>query len=206
MRGIRSWAAWLTAGRPTGQVDLPAGFARRHSGGGPFSEAWFGKVDIAPGVAFWFRFTLLDGTDREAAVWAIRFDRGRIVTGKSVVPLDALSEPHSSLVAEGMEVTRFAGRPQVFHAAAGHLDVRNAVGTAGPIRFDIRWEDSGRSYDLVPALLTRTGIARTTYSSSFIDVRMSGVVEGPGGRVDFDRATGMLGHISGSRSAQGWAP
>jgi len=184
---------------------LPPGFARRHAGRGPFSEAWFGKVDIAPGQAFWFRFTLLDGACREAAVWAIWFDEGRIVTGKSVVPLDRLAAPSRIEVTAQAGSSRLAGRPPVFHADAGHLDSGHAVGRAGSISFDLTWESAGRAHDLVPALLARAGVAKTTYSSSFIDIRLTGSVERAGRRVAFSCATGMLGHISGVRSPHCWA-
>ncbi len=211
----RRFTRWLIGKTEADGMGPPSGFVRRFAGRGPFSEAWFGKVDIAPGQAFWFRFTILDGAIREAGTWAIWFDDGEVSTGKTVIPLDRFEPDRSgpgrpdACPLKSAEGGGAAGRifaaTHVFHAESGHLDGRCAAGRAGPISFDIRWEHSGREHDLVPELLARARLARSTYSSSFIDVRMTGHVERAGHRVDFVAATGMVGHIFGTRLPQGWA-
>lgn len=193
---FREEPAWLVAAVGDGFVALtlwasrryyveetvPSGFLRRYRGQSPFYEVWFGKVDIAPGQALWFRYSLLSGLTREAAVWAVLFEGDKVTTGK-----------------ETAELAPLAPGP-VFRWGNNHLDSATAVGRAGNIRWDLRWTDSGRRCRHGPSWLTRVGLAKSSYDTSFLDLRVSGTIQS----LTVRSVPGMIGHISGRKQAESW--
>jgi hypothetical protein len=196
------WAARRLQGGPC----LPRGYARRYAGVGPLIEEYYGKVDLAPGAAFWFRYTILDGKTREASAWAILFADGEVHAARERRPVDDLAPGNVPLLPAAGDPERFRGRLQVFHLGAAHLDDGNALGRAGEISWDLHWSDSGRRFTHVPRLLYRFGLIKTSYESTFIDLRMSGEVRFGERVFRLDGAPGMVGHIVGKKkSADSWA-
>jgi hypothetical protein len=194
------------------QAIIP-GFARRYNGRGPHYEVWYGKVDIAPGRALWFRYTTLDGTDqfdenrREASVWAIAFDGDTCTGAKDNYSVDAMAEPNTIIVPQGRDAARFGGHHQVFHLTDNlHLDEANAIGQAGDISWDLSWTDSNRRFSYVPHVLARVGLAKSTYDDCLLDLRVSGTIRCGDTEIEVDAAPGMVGHIQGKRiMGHSWA-
>ncbi|MFH1530813.1 MAG: hypothetical protein ABIK09_08800 [Pseudomonadota bacterium] len=158
----------------------------------PHYEVWYGKVDLGPGRALWFRYTLLDGTRREAAVWAILFMDGACHTGKVIAPLARahLGNVHTPGVVielEGMQL------------AQGHLH-----GAVGDIAWDLDFDDRGRRYAIAPDRLRRMGVAKSAYDACYQDLRMRGWLRFGEEELRVDGATGMIGHIRGSQQAHSW--
>lgn len=166
-----------------------SGLARRHRGQHPSYEVWFGKVDLGPDRALWFRYTLLDGTTREAAVWALLFDGGVITAARDVSAL------HGPAASEQRSV----------EIGANWLDHQGARGQAGEITWDLQWQDRGARLDHVPAWMVALGVAKSQLRSPLLDLRVTGTVTAGGRQFTVQGATGMVGHIHGKRSAHGWA-
>lgn len=189
---ITLWLArrWSTSDPGSGGRVADA-FGRVYRGQRPFYEVWFGKVDIGPGQAFWFRYTLLDGSTREAGTWAIAFDRERgIVAARETLPLDAAT----------------GGRPLVFQLGQNVLDAGRAIGHAGDLDWDLTFEAAmERMHDHVPWTLKALGLARTRYVSPFGDLRLSGTIRIGERLIQVEAAPGMIGHIHGARSGHSWA-
>jgi hypothetical protein len=179
---------------------MTPGFARRYEGQGPHYEVWYGKVDIAPGRALWFRYTTLDGKKQEASTWAIFFDGDECTGAKDNFALDQLADPNTILVPKGRKPARFGSHRQVFHLADDlHLDEANALGRAGDISWDLSWTDSGRRFSYVPHALEKIGLAKSTYDDCLLDLRVSGTIRCGDTEVTVDGAPGMVGHIQGKR-------
>ncbi len=180
------WLAWRAtpsiARRP-----VHPGFGRRYAGQAPFYEVWFGKIDVAPGKAFWFRYTLLDGTVREAGTWAIWFDaEAGVVADRTTCDLEELPPG------------------DVFCLPDARLDAARAIGRAGAISWDLAYRGRGKHFGHVPRALEWLGLARSRYCSPVCDARFDGIVRVGGRAIAMQDATGMLGHIDGSRSGQSW--
>ncbi|MBN2056515.1 hypothetical protein JW905_16440 [bacterium] len=173
---------------PAGRCLYRNGYTVRYPGHGPWYEVWFGKLDIAPGRAFWFRYTLLDGKTREMAVWAILFD-GAVTVGKSSQTWVG-REP----VAPGL----------AFAAGDSHLAPGVARGCAGDLAWRLTWTGAGGGFHHVPPIL-RCLPGTGGYLTLDLDARISGIIEAPGGTVGLDHVTGMLGHIWGRRQPCSWA-
>ena len=196
--GFVAFTLWFARSRMP-RLTPPPGFARRYHGAGPFSEEYFGKVDIAPGRALWFRYSILDGKIREASAWGIMFDRGQIHGARKIWKLDALAPGNAVIIPPGPDAQRYEGLWQVFSISGARLDPRNAIGQAGDISWDLRLNSSGRHFSHVPAVLRRLGLISTGYDSCMIDLRVSGTVRIGSELIVVDGATGMVGHIWGRK-------
>ena len=183
--------------------DMTAGFARQMAGA-PHYEVWFGKIDVAPGRAFWFRYTILDGVKKEASAWAIYFDQ-KITTGKNSWPLSDLAPPNTVIIPETNHIHRFRGKPQVFHLGNAHLDTANALGKAGDISWDIEFTDNGHRFEHVPPLVKFLKVAKSNYYACFLDLRFSGIIKNGPEVIEIKDKPGMIGHIHGQKSAHSWA-
>lgn len=183
------------------------GFARRYRGHGPHYEVWYGKVDISPDKALWFRYTTLEGVVRQAATWAIVFDGEDIIGGQDVFGLGEIAPSNCVLYPSGHDRSRFEGHPQVFHIGDRvHLDEANALGRAGEISWDLRWEDSGRQFRYIPHVLETLKLAGSTYDDCLLDVRMTGTIRCGDKTYPVEGVPGMVGHIQGKRNiARDWA-
>lgn len=188
-----------------------SGFDREWRDDGPFYEVWYGKVDLPDRRALWFRYKILDGSIQEASSWAVFFDADEIHGAKNRWWLDEVL-PAGPVAGTDIPTTdigsplRFQERSAVFRAGDAYLDDGNALGTAGEIGWDLHWRDSGRRFCFIPALLHQMGIARSRYDACFTDLRVSGRVKCQDQIVDFEDATGMVGHIRGTKVAgHSWA-
>jgi len=158
----------------------------------PHFEVWYGKVDVGPGRALWFRYTILDGARREAAVWAVLFKDHACHTGKATAPLARahLGHEHTPGV--------------VFELEDAQLAEGHTRGAAGDIAWDLDFDDRGRRHAVAPDALRRIGLAKSAYDSCYQDLRMRGWVRLGDEELRVECATGMIGHIRGSRQAHSW--
>ncbi len=171
----------------------------------PSYEVWFGKIDIAVGKALWFRYTTLNGVRQEASVWAIYFDEQQVKTGKMTWPLHYLAPPNEPIIHDSSQSERFSNQPQVFHIGDQHLDAANACGDTGAVKWDLEFEGEGKTFEHVPPLVKLLGVAKSTYNACFIDIRFSGTIKVDESLINISNRPGMIGHISGSKSAEKWA-
>ncbi|MCC7440304.1 MAG: hypothetical protein IT285_01645 [Bdellovibrionales bacterium] len=164
---------------------------RRYRGKGPFYEIWFGRIGLGEGRALWFRYSLLDGVSREAATWAIFFDRGgdEISIGKNSTSLESLDWEGS----------------QAFSRDQDLIDSVRGRGTAGDIEWRFEYENSGLRFRHVPFLVRTLGIAKSELNSFALDAMFDGAVRVGGREIEFQAAPGMIGHIHGTRQALEWA-
>lgn len=184
------------------------GFDRNYTDQSPYYEVWYGKIDIAPGQALWFRYTLLDGESQEASCWAILFDEGDVIGEREVWELEDLAPGNVTIIPRTRDIERFRNNKQVFHIGDCHLDESNALGSVGPLNWDLTWTDSGRRFRYVPQLLKTLGLAGSTYNSCLFDLEVSGSIHHDDSVYDVDGATGMVGHIEGRKiigDSWGWA-
>lgn len=172
----------------------------RYGAGGPFYEVWFGKVDLAPGRALWFRYTLLDGLTRDASVWAILFKDGEIVTGKEVHSIGDLKlwqgqeRRGESLLDKG-----------IFEVESGRLTPTRARGKAGALSWDLRFSDRQRAFSHLPPSMKRLHLSRSEYLGAMLDVEFHGHLSVGEELLEVRGAKGMVGHIFGSKQAHSWA-
>ena len=182
------------------------GFASNYEGQSPHYEVWYGKVDLAPGRAIWFRYTVFDGAVQEASTWAIFFDGDEVEGGRSWWELDELALPNIVDPPGGSSESRFAGHEQVFRVDGAYLDEANAIGRADTITWDLQWEDRGRRFHYIPPAVTKIPVLKSAYDACFMDLRVSGTVTVDGEVYRVDGRPGMLGHIHGSKiSGNSWA-
>jgi len=194
-----AWAFPKSTGRRV------SGFAAHSRSLRPFYEVWFGKIDIAPQRALWFRYTTLNGQRHEASTWAILFHNGNITTGKNTWPLAQLAPPNSIILPDGAHPERFQDRPQVFHLGHHHLDTGNAIGSADSVSWDLQFTSQGQRFEFVPPALKALGLAKTNYYDCFMNLRFSGQVKVGGETIPLENRPGMIGHISGKKSGHAWA-
>ena len=201
--GVTLWASHHYSYK--GALKVRRDFARIYRGQAPFYEVWFGKLNIAPDLAFWFRYTLLDGAIQEASSWAILFHDGRIEAGKESTDIKQLSPGNRLLIPRSETSNRFGQHPQVFHMGDNYLDAANAIGRAGSLGWDLSFHDRGRRFDHVPKTLTCLGLAKSQLSSCYLDLHFSGSIEDGDDEICFNDVPGMIGHIHGKRHAHEWA-
>lgn len=182
-----------------------SGFTRQKFPPDPFYEVWFGKIDIEPNKAFWFRYTILNGKAKEASTWAILFDNNNVKTGKETYPLEILSNSNETIVPDETNINRFKNATEVFHLGKHHLDEKNAIGYAGNISWDLSFKDNVHQFEHVPPLIKLLGIAKSTYNACFLDLKISGTILTEKGNIVFENKPGMIGHIYGKKSAHAWA-
>ena len=183
-----------------------SGFGAEYTGDAPFYEVWYGKVDVAEDVALWFRYTTLDGVIREASTWAVVFDGEEAFGDRTFWEIDELAPRNTVVIPEGCDRDRFLGAEQVFHTDEAHLDERNAIGRAGDIEWDFQWQDSGRRCQYIPDALQGLSAVKSSYDSTFLDVRVSGTLQYDGRARTFENVPAMVGHIRGTKiSGHHWA-
>jgi len=186
------------------------GFDVQWDRSGPHYEVWYGKVDVPGDRALWFRYKTLDGKIQEASSWAVWFDGDDIIGGKNRWWLDEVKAPgppgSDKPETDFGPTLRFDERYAVFRVGDAYLDDGNALGSAGPISWDLHWRDSGRRFSYIPQTLHNLGVAQSTYDSCFSDLRVDGRIQCHGKTVEFSDATGMIGHIQGTKIAgHSWA-
>ncbi|MBF0106172.1 MAG: hypothetical protein HQM16_12695 [Deltaproteobacteria bacterium] len=185
-------------------VQLPRGLSAKYAGQKPYYEVWYGKIDISPGRAFWFRYTLLNGVTDEACTWAIVFDQKKIVTGKDIFPLSRLSFPDRGSTLHHNSIKGKDGL-QVLQLGSNRLDYGHAIGSAGQVSWNFGFEDLKKTFEHIPGIMQVLKIAKSTYTSCILDARFSGQICFHKKEVRFSKAKGMIGHIYGTRQAHEWA-
>lgn len=190
---------------PKIKSDMIPGFARITEAKAPHYEVWYGKIDVSPNRAFWFRYTILNGKRKEASTWAILFENDGITTGKNTWPLDRLAPPNAVIIPDTADSGRFEGKKQVFHLGKNHLDEANAIGQAGAVSWDLSFIDRGKRFEHVPASVKVLGVAKSTYYDCLMDLRISGEIRSGSQTISLDNRPGMIGHIYGKQSAHEWA-
>ena len=171
----------------------------------PGYEVWYGKVDLGPACALWFRYTFHDGDTAECATWALLFAGEQVYAGKRVWPLAAARAHGVGLLPASADSARFAKQHTVFQVADAHLDDANAIGSAGEVSWDLSWADRGARFEHTPWLLRQLGLVGTTFRSPLADLRVSGTVRFGSEVIAVREATGALGHLHGRRHAESWA-
>ncbi|MBI3890342.1 MAG: hypothetical protein HY303_02280 [Candidatus Wallbacteria bacterium] len=179
-------------------------------------EIWYGKLVYSHGegkCGFWFRYELLTrprGESPRADVWAIHFDA-----------IDPSGNWHAH---ESFDIERIRVSPDVL-AVALERDTYlawdavggcvRAVGEVkrgtGRVRWDLRFPPRGPSFRYVSPSLLAQLFAASNAATPFEDVRYDGSLtldgeQAAGGheRRELRNCAGMLGHIWGSRQADGW--
>ncbi|MCH8317137.1 MAG: hypothetical protein IIA88_01350 [Bacteroidetes bacterium] len=184
---------------------LAKGFACIHPAKSPHYEVWFGKIDISPGRAFWFRYTIINGVKKEASAWAILFDHEKVAVGKQTWPLSDLAPSNCVIIPDNKNIERFQDISQVFHMGSAHLDGANAIGQANDISWDFEFKDNGHRFEHVPPLVKFLRVAKSTYDACFLDLRFSGTIKVGSEIITLKECPGMIGHIYGKQSAHSWA-
>jgi len=190
---------------PKAGSDMTPGFARTPNGRAPHYEVWYGKVDLSPGSAFWFRYTITNGKREEASTWAILFENEKIRTGKETWNTDKLAPANSLIIPDHPDTDRFEERKQVFHLGKNHLDEANAIGQAGDLSWDLSFIDHEKRFEHVPASVKALGVAKSTYYDCFMDLSISGQIRTGSRTIELKDRPGMIGHIYGKQSAHEWA-
>lgn len=171
----------------------------------PHYEIWFGKIDISPGRALWFRYTIIDGVKKEASTWALLFDNDNVTVGKQTWKLSDLAPPNCVIIPDNENLQRFQDLPQVFHLGSAHLDGANAIGQADGISWDFKFKDNGHRFEHVPPFVKALHVAKSTYSACFLDLSFSGTIMNGSESINIEDKPGMIGHIYGKKSAHSWA-
>ncbi|MBI2646109.1 MAG: hypothetical protein HYW85_03625 [Deltaproteobacteria bacterium] len=158
-------------------------------GQSPFYEIWYGKLNIAPNEAFWFRYTLLNGKTKEAALWAIYFGPQKIIAQKKVFDLSQL----------GLTSCRVS-------LPLGFLSDTALEGSLPHIQWKLTYQNThgGPTFDPVPSLFKRLHLTKTLVHTPLLDGVFSGDIVAEDQRRSFQNAPGMIGHVWGTRQALEW--
>lgn len=153
----------------------------------PFYEVWYGKLNLTPQKAFWFRYTLLNGKTKESALWAIFFDESKIIARKKVFPLhEASLEPY-------------------VHLPLGRLTENSCVGSLDDIQWDLTYQKRDGAFDHVPHLFKKLHFSKSLVCTPIVDARFLGKITVDGVVHSLDQVPGMAGHIWGKKQALCWS-
>ena len=160
--------------------------APRFHGQFPFYEVWYGKLNFEPDRAFWFRYTLLNGKTKEAALWAIFFKGNETCFRKEIFPLET-----------------FAKTPKI-SIPKGYLTDTSVQGDLEDIQWNLQFKNKNGSFDHVPTLFKKLKLSKSLVCTPYLDLSITGNIYISGQRYSFQNAPGMLGHIWGKKQALGW--
>jgi hypothetical protein len=169
-----------------GMNDAFAKWIKKFSIQNPFYEVWYGKINFDQDKAFWFRYTLRNGSDREMAVWAALFENENVTAAKNILPWEN-TENSASL----------------FDAEPNLLTPKRARGVAGNLQWDLCMTPGNVHYDLIPAWMSF--FTPSGYLNCLPDAKISGSVRCDDREFIIDSSDGMMGHIWGKKQAQSWA-
>src|SRR3989338_3076129 len=153
----------------------------------PFYEIWYGKLNIAPNEAFWFRYTLLNGKTKESALWAIYFGPQKIIAQKKVFELSQLELTSSRL-----------------SLPLGFLSDTSLEGSLPHIQWRLNYQNKNGTFDPVPLLFKRLHLTKTLVQTPLLDGTFSGDIVVEDQRRSFQNIPGMIGHVWGTRQALEW--
>lgn len=164
------------------------GFLRKFKNQNKFYEIWWGKVEISQDQAFWWRYTILQGKKSEASTWGIFFDKNKFITGKDNFNLNNLSLSDS----------------EIFKLNHNHLKLDQACGSAGKLNWNFSIKSLGKSHFFEPYYIQKLYLAKSHYDSSFMDLRISGVIHSSDKQIIIKNNPGVMGHIYGTKMADNW--
>lgn len=153
-------------------------------------DIWFGKLNFSDDYALWFRYTNFFGKKNVRHVWAILFEKHKIVTAKNLIE-EVFSSPES-------ENSLF------YWNHKNKLSLENVCGDTGKITWNLDFKDMGKSFLFVPSFLTKLGFLKNRYESQFQDIRFFGEVGVQGKTWQIQNQPGMIGHITGNKQAHDW--
>ncbi|MBI3019146.1 MAG: hypothetical protein HYY61_04570 [Deltaproteobacteria bacterium] len=156
-------------------------------GQSPFYEIWYGKLNIAPDEAFWFRYTLLNGKTKEAALWAIYFGPQKIVAQKKDLELSQL------------ELT-----PSRISLPLGFLSDTALEGQLPHIQWRLSYQNKNGTFDPVPSLFKRLHLTKSLVFTPLLDGVFGGELVAEDQRRSFQNVPGMIGHVWGTKQALEW--
>ncbi len=174
-----------------------------------FYEVYFLKFNLLESrEAFWLRYTLLAPREGQpyAEIWGFYFNPHapeRNWGAKETVPLDS------------GQICWQRGRFPLQIGSAGQpvglslLQLESATGQVGTeqsgLSWELHWRLSQSSLGLFPhAWLYRLPFPRTKYHSPGWDIRINGMVELHGRRIEIRDAPGQLAHLWGTAYAHSW--
>jgi hypothetical protein len=171
-----------------------------------FHEGWYLKLnDPARRTALWLRFTLLssrNGFRREAAVWAIAFER------------TPEGEVRKTAVRQAFDISAFStpspDEIRVGECALGPGWTRGRVQSKGreirwDLKFDARIPGRPGTFSLVPESLARAGLVQGRIATVGEDLLFTGQSSVDGQLQRWEQAPGMQGHLSNTRGGHSWA-
>ena len=171
------------------------GFYRKNNPSKPYFDVYFGKINIEPQTAFWFRYDISRGIQDNACNWAIFFKQNQVITGKDTFFINQLHP----LDKTDKNIT-------VFKTDENHYLSQNKTnGIAGSIKWDLSFIDSGLRHSFIPSWFKTFGISKTLYDSCFIDLKFSGIIKIADEIINIDNLPGMIGHIYGKNIGHSWA-
>ncbi len=156
-------------------------------GQSPFYEIWYGKFNLAPNEAFWFRYTLLHGKTKEAALWAIYFGPQNIIAQKKVFDLSELKLSSSAL-----------------ELPLGFLSDSALEGFLPRIQWRLTYQNKNGTFDPVPSLFKYLHLTKTLVHTPLLDGSFSGDMVIDDQRRSFQNIPGMIGHVWGKKQALEW--
>lgn len=162
----------------------------RHPKSSPHYDVWFGKLNLPEDRAFWFRYTHFVGEEDQTHVWAIFFDRDKIIATKSkVIRISGLQSDSNCLL---------------FWDRCNFLSTSTVEGAIPNLSWQLSFKNLGKSHVFVPAIIGRLGLIESAYRSCFQDVRFSGEIRIQNQNVKLSDQSGMIGHITGKKQAHDW--
>src|SRR3989338_5860692 len=153
----------------------------------PFYEIWYGKFNISPNEAFWFRYTLLNGKTKEAALWAIYFGPEKIIAQKKAFDLSQL------------KLT-----PSAIELPLGFLRDSALEGFLPRIQWCLTYQNKNRTFDPVPSLFKRLHLTKTLFFTPLLDGVFGGDLVVDDQRRSLQQVPGMIGHVWGTQQALEW--
>ena len=153
----------------------------------PFYEIWYGKLNIAPNEAFWFRYKLLNGKTKEAALWAIYFGPQKIVAQKKVFELSQLELTSSRL-----------------SLPLGFLSDTALEGFLPHIQWRLTYLNKNGTFDPVPSLFKRLHLTKSLVFTPLLDGAFWGDLVIEDQKRSFQNVPGMIGHVWGTQQALEW--
>ncbi len=171
------------------------GFSRKINPSKPYYDVYFGKIDIEPEMAFWFRYSISKGLEENACIWAMFFNKEQIIKGEKEFFIHQLLPQHK----KNNTITVFETNENNF------LNQNKAIGSAGSINWDLSFVDIGLGHSFIPSWFKTFGVAKTLYNSCFIDMKFSGTIKISNEIINIDNSKGMIGHLFGKKFGHSWA-
>jgi len=180
--------------------------ALRHRGPGHLESYFLRANDPTGARALWLKATVLAPLDGPpiAETWLVWFDgdKGRVLAQKASHPLEGASFPKGA--SPGLDVGGWRWRLAAEGSAEGAIATRE-----GPARFSLTWtrfpSTVAAPLCLYPAALLKGRFPRFKLVSPSPWLRVAGVLELPGERVELANWEGMQGHNWGPEQAYEYA-